>query len=90
MVNKIYVRANVVCRRTNKHLVMNMPVTVFEDDGVPMYPPQTSGCSRCQLTMPCPACVAHVINEVFRALPLPNRSSVDIEPPAAIKDGAAV
>ena len=74
MTNPVYIRANVVCHRSRKEFVYPMSVTVFEDDGVPMYPPQTSGCSRCTLSAPCPACVSYVINEVFRALPLPNRS----------------
>jgi len=90
MINQVFIRANVVCRRTRKLFVYSMPVTVCEDDGVPLYPPQTSGCTRCELAAPCPACVAFVINEVFRSLPLPNRSSVDIEPPASITEDSAV
>jgi len=90
MVNQVFIRANVICRRTSKNYEYSMPFTVYEDDGVPLYPPQTSGCTRCQLSAPCPACVAYVINEVFRALPLPNRSSIDVEPPATIREGASL
>jgi len=84
MVNIITIRANVTCYRTTKKFISTMYVMIHEEDGVPLYPPQTTGCSRCSLASPCPACAAHVLNEVFRALPLPNRSSMDIDPTSAI------
>ena len=84
MVNTVNIRANVVCYRTNKRFLSTMYVMVHEEDGVPLYPPQTTGCARCSVMAPCPACTAHVLNEVFRALPLPNRSSIEIDPTSSI------
>jgi len=84
MLNQFHIRVNVVCPRTAKKSVSSMQVTVYEEDGVPLYPPQTSGCFRCSLSAPCPGCVAFVLNEVFRALPLPRRSSMDVEPPESV------
>lgn len=89
MINQVHIRANVLCRRTTKEYVFSMPIVVHEDDGVPLYPPQTSGCTRCTLSSPCPACVSYVLNEVFRALPLPNRSSIEVVPPKTIGDDGA-
>lgn len=78
-----YAQALVYCHRFKSNYLHPMKFLVYEDDGI-TRPLQTVGCSRSSVGFPCSACIRHVVFEVSRSLPLPNRSSIEIYPPSAI------
>lgn len=89
MITRYNITAQVYCHRFKSKYLHSMRVVVNEEDGMLQYPPQIEGCNRSSIISPCPACIAYVKNNVYRAMPLPNRGSIEVNPPQTICEEAA-